>query len=114
VFEAIRMCEERGDNRPTVRVAKWYYRLSLAEPRPLPHVGLAWARELAAAEASGPDALAEVGRLMEYRLVHPGKQPDAHILRGVTLEAAEGEGLVSTSTATVIRAMQQGGSADER
>lgn len=101
VLEVLRFCG--GDDRPTVRVAKWYWRVSLVTPQMPPKDRLNWARTIAAVEVSGLPLSGETMRGFEWKLIHPGEpMPDVHHIY-TTIDAAEREGLFSPAVAKQLR-----------
>lgn len=111
VLEAMRACEDRREDRPTVRTAMWFWRLALAEPgipapsgrRDWARTLLGWARNLAACEASGLDGANETWRNMERRLLHPGVVPPEPFHVVATIDALEEEGAFSPAVAEQLR-----------
>lgn len=101
VLEAIRIAGE--DNRPTVRTAKWYWRLALAASALHPRERLDMARKMAAAEASGLARAAESWRGFEWKLIHPGvPMPEPHRI-WTTIDAAVAEGVFDPAVAERIK-----------
>lgn len=101
VLEAIRIAGE--DKRPTVRTAKWYWRLTVAAPDMRPEDRLEMARHLAAVEASDLPSAAESWRGFEWKLLHPGiPMPEPHRI-WTSIDKAVAEGVFSPSVAEQIK-----------
>ena len=110
VLEAMRACEDKKEDRPTVRTAKWLWRLALATPYMAAsdqpgwaRDRLDWARILAACEASGLPKAEETWRWMEWRLLHPEVEPPKPFPIWTTIDAAEAEGAFSPAVAEGFR-----------
>ncbi|MGE5618089.1 MAG: hypothetical protein ACM3US_02395 [Sphingomonadaceae bacterium] len=119
VFEAIRMTGE--ESRPTVRTAKWYWRLFLAAPDMAPKDRLRTARQMAAVEVSDLPRAAQSWRLFEWKMLHPGVVPPEPLPIWTSIDVAEEEGVLTPSVAEAIREsrrqrklQQEGEPADER
>lgn len=102
VLEAIRDVGGDKVNRPTVRTAKWVWRLSLAGSDMSLWERLLLARNLAACEASALPNAEETWRSIEIQLIHPERTQKGFVTM-TTAEAAEAEDLFPPGFAEEMR-----------